>query len=178
MTKRERIRRVGILCCHFLRNVAVYKSGWRDRKTLRIRDEFWKNVNSNSLDIAILEWCKLFGDRASKHRWSRVVREADHASFKVGLLKALRMTDAEYETYTKKMRHYRDKFVSHLDDELTMHIPILRPARQAVAYLYEYLRLTDPEGREAFKGQVPVKQFYRMNRAIGLTEHKRRMDQL
>jgi hypothetical protein len=44
----------------------------------------------------------------------------------------------------------RDKFVAHLDEEPTMVIPFMRPARNSVSYLYDFLR-DDP----ATKGFLP-----------------------
>ena len=49
MTRKQRLRRVAILCCHCLRNLAFYKSGWKDG-SLKIDGDFWINVNGNFLD--------------------------------------------------------------------------------------------------------------------------------
>jgi hypothetical protein len=69
MTRRSRVRRLFILCNHFLRNLAFYRTGWRrggvdQEPTLRRKEsQFWVNVNGNFIDICALEWCKLFGDK-------------------------------------------------------------------------------------------------------------------
>ena len=101
MTRRQLLRRVGILCCHFLRNLAFYMAGWR-KGELIFKDQFWVNANGNFLDICVLEWCKLFVDKRGKHHWRKVI--TDQASFYDGLLQAVNLTEAEFEAYIEIMR--------------------------------------------------------------------------
>jgi hypothetical protein len=136
MTRRQLLRRTGILCCHFLRNLAFYKAGWEKGK-LVTNNQFFVNANGNFLDICVLEWCKLFGDKQAKHHWRKVVTNQD--VFFTGLLQSLKLTEVELESYIETMRTYRDKFVAHLDTEEVMYPPKLRTARKSVSYLYEYL---------------------------------------
>jgi len=112
MTRRQRIRRVAILCCHCIRNIAFYNVGWRDGAPV-FKEQFWITANSNFLDIGVPEWCKLFGDVRGKHYWGKVITTV--AGFFYGLLKSLRMTADQLELYVKEMRIYRDSFVAHLD---------------------------------------------------------------
>ncbi len=136
VTPDERLRRVATLCCHVLRNLAFYRSGWR-RGSIRTHQQFWVNANGNSLDTSVVEWCKLFGRESEKHRWQSVVK--DQQRFQQGLLKAMRFSEADLERYTNEMKAYRDKFVVHLDDARGLHRPKTRPARLSVAYLYRHL---------------------------------------
>ncbi len=85
MTRNQLLRRVGILCCHCLRNIAYYKEGWRSGKLI-FRDQFWVTINGNFMDICVIEWCKLFGDTRGKHYWGKVITEKD--KFLTGLLGA------------------------------------------------------------------------------------------
>jgi hypothetical protein len=145
-TERDRVRRAAILCVHFLRNLAYYRAGWAvhieesgtsgssHRVLLRKESQFWRTVNGNCLDTCILEWCKLFAERDGKHDWRKVV--ADPTAFLPGMLAHLRMTEADLQAYIDEMRHYRDKFVAHLDEIHVMDIPLLRASRRSVAYLY------------------------------------------
>lgn len=140
MTDEERIRRVTILCCHCLRNIAFYRAGWKQGDS-RVKRQFWVNANGNFLDIAVLEWCKLFTDRNGGHHWKRVV--SNHSSFATGLFARLGMTKKEFENYAEPIMRYRNKFVAHLDDERVANIPRLRMALRSTAYLYDHLR-NDP----------------------------------
>lgn len=156
-TQRDRVRRAAILCIHFLRNLAYYRSGWAaqfeqsgssgasHRVLLRKESQFWRTVNGNCLDACILEWCKLFADRNGKHDWRKVV--ADPVAFFPGMLAHLRMTEANLQTYIDEMRHYRDKFVAHLDEVHVMNIPLLRVSGRSVAYLYTEL-VTTPDTKQ------------------------------
>jgi hypothetical protein len=137
LTQRDRVRRTAILCSHCLRNIAFYRAGWRHGR-FRVQREFWRNTNSGCVDVAVLEWCKLFTEARGKHHWTKSVPDAE--GFRQGLYARLGVSDAEFTLYGKTIKHYRDKFVAHLDEEPTMFIPRLRQARRSVAYLYDFLR--------------------------------------
>lgn len=157
MTRSERLRRVAILCCHCLRNIAFYRAGWEHRH-VRVGRQFWVNANGNFLDIAVLEWCKLFAERDGKHHWKRIV--PDRASFIIGLHEHLGFSPKQFQSYVSGVLRYRNKFVAHLDEERTMHIPQMRPARKAAAFLYDYL-LRDPEARSCLAdANLCASEFY------------------
>ena len=137
LSQHERIRRVMLLCCHAFRNFAFYRSGWKSRK-LQARNQFWIEANGAFLDRAILEWCKLFADRKGRHHWKRVIK--DPVQFESALYKHLRLSKREYLLYLKKVLRYRDKFIAHLDEDRVMYIPRIKTARNATAFLYDYLR--------------------------------------
>lgn len=147
MNHEQRIRRVAILCCHCLRNIAFYRAGWQ-HGNLRINRQFWVNANGGFLDAAVLEWCKLFAERDGQHHWRRIV--SNHAAFSNGLYAHLGISQKEFRNYAKPILRYRNKFVAHLDEELVMQIPRMRLARKSAAYLYDYL-LNDPTAKTCLK---------------------------
>lgn len=132
MTKRDRLRRVVRLCAYFAHNMAYYRAG-RDQFN-KVSLDFWKVVNSNFIDMAVLEWCKLLGDRNGKHSWAKVV--AEPMRFEKTMLAHLGMTADQLATYITEMRTYRDKFLAHLDDLPTLNIPFLDTARAAVEFYH------------------------------------------
>jgi hypothetical protein len=163
LTPDERLRRVMIVCCHFLRNLAFYSAGWRYDTHLQRRDhrtsaQFWVNANSNSIDICVLEWCKLFAEKKGKHRWSRIVADPE---FERKLLLRLGLTADEFEGYVEQMWFYRSKFIAHLDDERTMNIPLMRVARKSIAFLYDHLRQVEDKTNALRDVQQSAEQFYR-----------------
>ena len=87
--------------------------------------------------MCVLEWCKLLGDQKGKHHWSRVVSDA--AQFEAGLLQHVRMDVLAFQAEVKTMRHYRDKFVAHLDDLPVMDIPVLEAAKEAVWFYHRHI---------------------------------------
>jgi hypothetical protein len=149
LTARDRARRTATLCGHCLRNIAFYRAG-RHRLKLRITREFWKGANGNCIDLALLEWCKLFADSKGKHHWSKTI--TDQKAFMLGLHARLGYSEAQFNAYVESVRHLRDKFIAHLDDEKTMFFPLLRPARASVAYLFNEL-LTGKDAKQWFTPQ-------------------------
>jgi hypothetical protein len=137
----ERRRRMAILCCNFMRNLALHRAG----AEIEVKDnllnpqhpqgEFWLQSHGNFVDACVLEWCKLFADYDGEHHWSRVVEGNDRESFKRDLFKALG-EGAEFNQTIQQVKGYRDKFVAHLDEERMMIIPALEVAKQATVFLY------------------------------------------
>ena len=146
MTQRKRLRRVEILCCHCLRNMAFYRS-WYAAGTPFKDKQFWVNANSNFLDVTILEWCKLFGDARGKHYYSMTV--AGPTQFKREMLAHLAATEVAFADYVDQMRTYRDKCVAHLDDLNTFHVPDLTIAKSSTIFLYQRL-LAQEAGNDTF----------------------------
>jgi hypothetical protein len=143
------MRRVVLLCCAFARNVAFYRAGWAEQAQPLLSKRhpqapFWRQVNGNFFDMAVLDWCKLFGDqkdtphrRLGKHHWRRAVSNPEE--FGTRLLVRLDTNAEGFAALITKMREYRDKFVAHLDDELTMNPPELGPAREAITFYYRHI---------------------------------------
>jgi hypothetical protein len=144
LTERDRVRRVAILCRHCLRNIAFYRAGWkRDRQRMRVDRQFWRFANGAFLDVAVMEWCKLFTERQTsrggRHHWRAVIL-ADQTGFMGGLCVRLGVTEADFQNYARSVVRYRNKFVAHLDNEPTAYIPFMWAARSSAAFLHDYLR--------------------------------------
>ena len=135
MTRRDRLRRVVLLCVHFSRNLAYYRAG-HDRLT-NASPSFWITIDGNFLDMAVMEWCKLFGDQKGRHSWVKVV--TDPSRFEAELLSHLGIGPRELEGDVNEMRIYRNKFLAHLDDLPVMDIPFLDRARAAVNFYHHYI---------------------------------------
>ena len=50
---------------------------------------FWRCIYGNLLDVAVLEWCKVFGSKKEPTHWEKVVPKEDHEQFCAGLLDAV-----------------------------------------------------------------------------------------
>jgi hypothetical protein len=118
-------------------NIAYYRAAWREGEFVA-RNDFYKRATGNFLDIAVLEWCKLFVDYRGKHHWLKVV--IDKEKFCDAFLKAIKTTEREYHDYQELVQTYRDKFVAHLDNHETMHIPVLDVMLSSTVFLYEQIK--------------------------------------
>lgn len=143
------VRRLSLLCCHCVRNIAYYRVGFVSEDgtgSLKQRSQFGATVNGDLLDIAVLEWCKLFADRNARHHWKRFVRtDVDQEQFLAGLVEAAGMSLEGWKRYLDQMRVYRDKFVAHLDDQQVMNIPVLDAALSTTFFLYGHVRANSHE---------------------------------
>lgn len=135
LTKRERLRRVILLCCHFTRNLAYYRAG-HGRLTGGNYSQILATIDGNFLDMAVIEWCKLFGDRNGRHFWAKVVNDQ---AFEGAILTHLGQSADQFAGYIEEMREYRDKFLAHLDDQRVMNIPKLDRAKEAVEFYHGYV---------------------------------------
>lgn len=97
------------------------------------------------MDIAVLEWCKLFAEKNGKHHWRRVVTNKDEFLYK--LFQRLKMSPEEFRAVSFSVYKYRNKFVAHLDNENIMNIPYSRFIRSSTAILYDTL-ISDSAFRE------------------------------
>lgn len=79
---------------------------------------FWRVIYGNLLDVAVIDWCKLFGSDHEEHQpihWKNVVAEDKHDEFRAGLYAAVDVTPEEWSTYWEGMKEYRDKQAAHFD---------------------------------------------------------------
>lgn len=139
----KRLRRVLILCVHCARNATYYRQGWSGARA-KFNGQLLITTNANFIDIAVLEWCKLFGDTKGKHYWAKVVD--DSAGFKRRLLAEIGKTEAEFHAFIKHVREYRDRFLAHLDDDERMKIPELNVIIASTSFLYRYLMSNEARG--------------------------------
>jgi hypothetical protein len=93
MPRRDRLRRVVIVCCLFARNLAYYLVG-RTQEYLHYwtpswnaSANFWRATNANFIVICVLEWCKLFADKQGKHYWKKIVTDAESFEAPGGITK-------------------------------------------------------------------------------------------
>jgi hypothetical protein len=152
MSRRDRLRRVVILCRNFARNLAYYRAGQK-AEHLPLLDprhpkvNFWRVMNANCIDMCVLEWCKLVGDYKGKHHWSKIV--TDPSTFQARLIIHLSNGEEGVRKEIDVMKEYRDKFLAHLDAEVTMNIPALGIAKKGVWFYHAHV-----VGHEARPGDL------------------------
>lgn len=104
---------------------------------------FWRLIYGNQMDMAVLEWCKLFGSDDSEKQlvhWKNVTQDED--AFRTSLLAAAEMDATQWAAYWREMKNYRDYTVAHHDPrrEGIPTFPVLEPAMKSAIYYFEYVR--------------------------------------
>ena len=104
----------------------------------RPRVNFWRLIYGNLLDVAVLEWCKVFGSDTEPTHWKRVVH--DQEQFRIDLLRHLGIDKRTWADYWQQMKGYRDsKVAHHWDLETVDSYPELTLALESSYFYYEYL---------------------------------------
>ncbi len=147
VSEKDRLRRVVLVCASFARNLAYFRAGQEKENQPLLQERvpfasFWRQVNGNAIDIAMLDWCKLFADRIGEHHWTKLVK--NRAAFESGLMRHLGVNAGIFEEYVKDLRTYRNKCAGHSDPEKTAQIPDMALAKSATR-----IRPTSRRRREA-----------------------------
>lgn len=164
MRNRTQMRRGGILCCHFLRNLAFYRSS-HTTGTRLTDSQFWLSVSSNFLEIAILEWCKLFGDRGGACYYTKLVINPD--KFNDELLTRIGLTANQLSEYISQIRTYRDKFIAHLDKQNIFFIPDLSAALTCTIHLYDCMLLQEAATNTFHDAPKSAREFFQKHMIEG-----------
>lgn len=99
---------------------------------------FWRLIYGNLLDVAVLEWCKVFGSNTEPTHWKRIVADEEH--FRIELLKFLRIEETRWTEYWHHMKDYRDSRIAHHWDLETLDsYPDLTLALESSYFYYDYL---------------------------------------
>ncbi|MFK4448349.1 hypothetical protein ABH944_008407 [Caballeronia udeis] len=156
-------RRQALLSCAIMRNVAFYRVGYQTkdgRGRLKDDSQMGRTINSN------------FVDWEARHHWRRLVQGTEaRTAFLTALFATLGLDRAGWDQYLTDMKTYRDRFVAHLDDDDTMHIPDLDTVLASTAVFYRHLVARAPVG--TFVGHLPrdLPAYYETCRAEAATYH-------
>jgi hypothetical protein len=172
LTRRQRLRRVALLCIHAISNFACYRGG-REANVLTRSEQFWKRANGNFLDIGLLEWCKLFADPRGDHYWRGIVSDPDR--FETMLLSQLGLSQQAFLDYITQVKSYRDKFVAHLDSELIAHFPKLDIAINSAQLLLRYIAANEDGGNFFEDLQMDGDRLYKGDLADAKTHYAGRV---
>ncbi len=103
---------------------------------------FWRLIYCNLSDIAVLEWCKLFGSDDDDHHhlhWKNVV--ANPVRFRADMLLRLGIYESKWRSYWNEIKRYRDKSVAHHNlhrSEITNY-PRFDLALESAYFYYDFI---------------------------------------
>jgi len=72
---------------------------------------FWRFIYGGMLDIAVIEWCKVFGTDDQPTHWKNYV--TDQNAFRKELLSFLAITQDQWSQYWQHMIDYRNSHAAH-----------------------------------------------------------------
>lgn len=156
LSREEHLRRVCLVALTFARNVAYYRAARNANAKYAGRGgNYGITVDGNFIDIATLEWCKLFGDAKAVHGWNNVV--SDLVKFEAELLAHIGLKATEFADLVKVVRTYRDKFVAHLDKDRTMIPPKLDHMWSAIRFYFNHVLTVEMTPQQADKVRAELK---------------------
>jgi hypothetical protein len=133
-----RIRRTFQVTNNCISNIAAYKANWRknamNESKLVVERDFWNRANGNFLDIAVLEWCKVFSERNGEHHWSRIFKTKQ--DWMSEFCQHMNMSQKEFHAELQRVVKYRNKYVAHLEP-IPMKYPSMNFLLKSISYLYE-----------------------------------------
>ena len=103
------------------------------------RLNFWRLILGNQLDIAALEWCKVFGSDGEPTHWKKIVPASGHVSFRTALLADLEIDEKAWADYWTAMKNYRDNQIAHHIEVPDAKYPKLELALKSSFFYYRYL---------------------------------------
>jgi hypothetical protein len=117
---------------------------------------FWRVIYGNLTDMAVLEWCKLFGsddDQNQPIHWKSIASNPE--VFRKELLSTLGIYESKWRSYWAEMKKYRDQTVAH-HDERRRDIPRFPTFDLALESSYFYYDIVRPELRKLGIDQQPA----------------------
>jgi hypothetical protein len=121
---------------------------------LEPKQTFWIMTVNLLADAAAVEWSKVFGSWDEDTHWTRVVPRKRHDEIRTALLKAIGLSQAEWEKYRNTIVDYRNQMVAHHDLDATIDkYPHYDPAILAANFMFDQLRsIADAD----FLGGIPT----------------------
>ena len=102
----------------------------------------WRVIYGNLTDMAVLEWCKLFGSDDEQNQpvhWKHIA--PDPEQFRKDLFSNLRIYELKWRSYWTEMKRYRDRVVAHHDQRRIeiKNYPTFDIALDSAYFYYDYV---------------------------------------
>ena len=124
---------------NFVRNYAIRKAILESQVLKDI--EIFKIISNSCFNIALTEWCKLFGSERDQSHWKKC--DARGFSDINDVLKDVNIIECEFKLLKEDIKKFRDKYVSHADiDEIEkLKVPYLSEGVEMVFISYKIFSL-------------------------------------
>jgi hypothetical protein len=122
---------------YVVRNAANYRSLKAVHRDI-FSQSYWIIISNNFYDMAILEWCKIFGTDNEPTHWKTLVN--DHNSFRNGLLKHIGLDVLGWQSYWEQIRDYRNNALTHhRKSPMVTQFPPIDNVLKSAFYYYDWL---------------------------------------
>lgn len=126
------LARACLKCVDFCRQISYHRQ--MAPYIEKLRNNYFIYSFNNFIDLAVLDFCHLFGSHSDDLHWKKIVKNPD--DFKSNLLKELKLTDEEWKKYRESVKEYRDKDVAHIEIRPTSNVPDMTIATKAIVFYY------------------------------------------
>ena len=133
MDRETILRRVVLKCRDLCRQLAYHRALLPHVEGLRAN--IWIYTFNNFIEMAVLDWCHLFGNRNGELHWRQVI--GDQEDFKMRLLAAIRLNEEEWTAYWESVKAYRDEDIAHIRIKPNANVPDMELALQAACFFYD-----------------------------------------
>jgi hypothetical protein len=121
---------------YVIRNVAFYRS--LNKYKDNFNQNYWIQIYNNFFDVAVLEWCKVFGTDSEPTHWKTIVQ--DHKAFRNGLLSSIGLNEQGWSDFWKSVNSYRNNIIAHFRRIPSLSNPSLDVIIKSTFYYYEWLQ--------------------------------------
>lgn len=123
----DTIKIIKYLHANCVRNYATSKAIHDNFINLN-HSNFWRIAHNSALDIAVIEWCKLFGAYKESTHFTNS-KERGIQNLEKQILSVCKTTKADYDLLHTSLLKYRDKSVAHIDkNNWQVNVPYLSKA--------------------------------------------------
>lgn len=124
--------RVILTCRDLVRDLSYHRAMMPYVEQLRVN--IWVYTFNNFMEMAVLNWCHLFGNDTDDLHWLTIMANTDE--FREKLLEAVDMNFNEWKAYRKTVIDYRNKDVAHIEVRPEGDVPQMDIALTAAFYYY------------------------------------------
>jgi len=121
---------------YVIRNIAKYRSLAKFKDNFN--QNYWILIYNNFFDVAVLEWCKVFGTDSEPTHWKTIVQ--DHETFRNGLLNSIGLNEQGWNTFWQSVNSYRNNIIAHFRRIPGLSYPSLDVIMKSTFYYYEWLQ--------------------------------------
>lgn len=127
---------------HIFRLIYVIRNAANYRSMAKFKDDFdqnyWIQIYNNFFDVAVLEWCKIFGTDSEPTHWKTIVK--DHQAFRNGLLSSIGLDEQGWSNFWQSVNSYRNNIIAHFKRISGLSYPSLDVIIKSTFYYYEWLQ--------------------------------------